>query len=75
MPKGITFESPNRNKMKKLKMNPSNYKILDVNEQKGRLKSWDDNIQIMILSPKVEHLNVNREEAYKAGLCVRADGE
>lgn len=56
------------------KMNPSNYKVIDFNEQRGNLKSWDDNIQIMIINP-TEHIDATREEAYGLGLCSQADGE
>jgi hypothetical protein len=55
-------------------MNPSNYKVIDFNEQRGNLKSWDDTIQVMIIDP-TEHINATREEAYKLGLCSAADGE
>ena len=50
------------------KMNPSSYKVLDFNEQRGNIKSWDDNIQIMIINP-TEHIDATREDAYKVGLC------
>jgi hypothetical protein len=56
------------------KMNPSSYKVIDFNEQRGKLKSWDDNIQVMIIN-HTEHIDATREEAYKLGLCSAADGE
>jgi len=54
------------------KMNPSSYNVIDFNEQRGNIKNWDDNIQIMIINP-TEHINVSRKDAYENGLCSNAD--
>ncbi len=49
------------------KMNPSSYRVIDIQEQKGNLLSWSDRIEITIDGK--HHRDATRKGAYKFGLC------
>ena len=51
-------------------MSPSQCRVIDFAEMKGKLKSWDDTIQI-IIDGKTK--NYKRRSAYKFGLASKAD--
>jgi hypothetical protein len=51
-------------------MFPGKYRVIDNTQAKGRIKTWDDNIEIII-----DHKSkfCKRRSAYKLGLVTKAD--
>ena len=53
--------------------NPSTYRVIDSNEQRGNILSWDDKIEIYCYETK-KHYNFKRRAAYNKGLASKATG-
>lgn len=52
-------------------MYPGDYSVDDMNEKRGYIKSWDDDI-IIYLNKLKKFKTVKRRSAYKYGLASRA---
>lgn len=65
----------NINTMKTLKefsaANPSTYRVIDSNEQRGNILSWDDRIEIICHATRKSY-SFKRRAAYNKGLASKA---
>lgn len=52
-------------------MYPGDYSVDDMNEKRGNIRSWDDDI-IIYLNKLRKYKTVKRKSAYKYGLASRA---
>ena len=54
--------------------NPSSYKVIDLQVRSGELKTWSDNIEIIIYlsDNKTSSKFCTRRNGYKYGLCEKA---